>query len=93
MKFENKGNLGRVDLLDRLISKKYFNDEYEFTKEEMKEISYQLKKFNNLLSNLFLYENQLKTDGYSALVSLLDESEMLYRNYDPETAEDPEHVF
>ena len=93
MEFINEGNLGRADLLNRHMSKKYFFDDSNISKEELEEISYQLGKFNYLLSNLFLYQNSLKNDGYGALSSILEELEPFYRNYDKDKCEEVKNVF
>lgn len=93
MEFINQGNLGRVDLLTRHLSKKYFSDDSSISKEELEEITYQLDKFNYLLSNLFLYQNTLKDDNYGALSSILEELELFYRNYDKDKCEEVKNVF
>lgn len=101
MKFEQKGNLGRVDLLIRHLTLQHsdsvFNkdieDKLELSKEELYEIMYQLQQFNYLLSNVYLNQNSLEQQGYSGLVSILKEQEPLYRNYDANTAKEVKNVF
>lgn len=93
MEFENLGNLGRVDLLERHIMQKFFNDDLTVTKEELEEIGYQLKQFRYILGNLFLHENRLKSDEYKTITSILDELEPMYRDYNKETAKKAENVF
>lgn len=101
MQFEQKGNLGRVDLLIRHLTLKHVEnvihksneDKIEISKEELFEIMYQLQQFNYLLSNSFLNKNSLQTNAYTGLVSVLKEQEPLYRNYNPDTAKEVKYVF
>ena len=101
MQFEQKGNLGRVDLLMRHLTLNYSDkvihkeddDTVDITKEELFEIMYQLQQFNYLLSNSYLNKNSLQNNAYTGLVSVLDEQEPLYRNYSPDTAKEVKYVF
>ncbi len=86
MEFEQQGNLGKVDLLQRHLMLKQNRGEdgsLLLSKEEVKEIDEQLSKFSYVLSNLNLYRNALENDQYRALINVVDELEPYYRNYQP----------
>lgn len=84
MKFEQAGNMGKTELLILHIFQKQLGNDHGFvilSKEEIKEVEEQLKKFMHLMSNLFLHSNSLAKDQYGGLVTILNELEEYYRNY------------
>lgn len=89
MKLEKTGNLGRVDLGIRMLDQKYAESymngtEIILSKEECKELEYQLKQFNYLLSNAFFSENLLADAKINGLLEVVRELEPMYREFDPE---------
>jgi hypothetical protein len=86
MKFEQKGNLGKTDLLiGHLAIKQMYSEDgsIQLSKEEVEEIQEQLDRFRNLMANLNLHSNSLANNGFNALVSVVEEIEEHYRNYNP----------
>ena len=84
MEFKQAGNLGKTDLLKRLIFQKRMSSEDEevfLTSEEAKEVEDQLDKFMYLLSNLNLHHVRLKEEGFTTISDIVEELEPLYRNY------------
>lgn len=79
MTLEKVGNLGQVQLMHRLISKKsmdaYDTEDRSITlsEEEAKYLEQLLSDFQYVLSNLFLNENSLRTDQFGGLVKVIED--------------------
>lgn len=77
MALEKVGNLGQVQLMQRLVNKKvmdaYDSEDGSITlgKEEAKELEQLLNDFHYVLSNLCMWENALNNDQYGGLVSVI----------------------
>ncbi|GAB6253517.1 hypothetical protein BCSAG_48350 [Bacillus cereus] len=79
MALEKVGNLGQVQLMQRLINQKvmgvYDKEDKSIilSEEEHKELEQMLRDFHHILANLFLHENRLRSDQYGGIVMVLDE--------------------
>lgn len=74
------GNMGSTQrLMGKLVAKTTGKEEVTLTKEEVKEITDHLEKFNLLLTNMFYYRNTLINDDYTGLVGVLDSLKNYHR--------------
>ncbi|WP_144472997.1 hypothetical protein [Bacillus pumilus] len=79
MALEKVGNLGQVQLMQRLVSQKSMKASVNqdksivLSEKEHKELESLLHDFQYVLSNLMTSENALKKDGYGGLVSVIED--------------------
>lgn len=78
MALEKLGNLGQVALMQRLLGRKQSkaidneSGSLEISLEEYAELESLLEDYRFIMSNLVMYENSLKDDGYKGLVSVIE---------------------